>query len=215
MLRRRPCDYTGAHLRRGCAARRDPVAVHRVRRTAGAALRRRHFNTDPATARRTARTCHRAPPSTEEEYSAKEPRGRAFLHAATTSRRPRTRATSTRCCSPPAARSTTSTRAPRPAGHRSSRPPRPTYGSSSVAATPLRSASRRATACGRVAAGRGRGAGARRPDPCRRRLRSVPLRVLGPDAGRRRAANELTITSWDPVSKQPLFKVAAARVRKA
>jgi anaerobic selenocysteine-containing dehydrogenase len=29
------------------------------------------------------------------------------------------------------------------------------------------------------------------------------------------AANELTITSWDPVSKQPMFKVAAARVRKA
>ena len=29
------------------------------------------------------------------------------------------------------------------------------------------------------------------------------------------AANELTITSWDPVSKQPLFKLAAARARKA
>jgi anaerobic selenocysteine-containing dehydrogenase len=27
-------------------------------------------------------------------------------------------------------------------------------------------------------------------------------------------ANELTITSWDPVSKQPLFKVAAVRVTK-
>jgi hypothetical protein len=27
-----------------------------------------------------------------------------------------------------------------------------------------------------------------------------------------RAANELTITAWDPVSKQPLFKVAAVRV---
>jgi anaerobic selenocysteine-containing dehydrogenase len=27
-----------------------------------------------------------------------------------------------------------------------------------------------------------------------------------------RAANEMTITSWDPVSKQPLFKVAAVRV---
>jgi hypothetical protein len=27
-----------------------------------------------------------------------------------------------------------------------------------------------------------------------------------------RAANELTITAWDPVSKQPLFKVAAASV---
>jgi anaerobic selenocysteine-containing dehydrogenase len=29
---------------------------------------------------------------------------------------------------------------------------------------------------------------------------------------RRRAANELTITEWDPVSKQPMFKVAAVRV---
>ena len=28
------------------------------------------------------------------------------------------------------------------------------------------------------------------------------------------AANELTITEWDPVSKQPLFKVAAVRVSK-
>jgi len=29
-----------------------------------------------------------------------------------------------------------------------------------------------------------------------------------------RAANELTITQWDPASKQPLFKTAAARVTK-
>ena len=29
-----------------------------------------------------------------------------------------------------------------------------------------------------------------------------------------RAANELTITDWDPVSKQPLFKTAAANVRR-
>ncbi|GAA3262001.1 molybdopterin oxidoreductase family protein [Nonomuraea helvata] len=34
----------------------------------------------------------------------------------------------------------------------------------------------------------------------------------GPGAGSGRAANELTITDWDPVSKQPLFKTAAARV---
>jgi anaerobic selenocysteine-containing dehydrogenase len=34
----------------------------------------------------------------------------------------------------------------------------------------------------------------------------------GPD--RSRAANELTITAWDPVSKQPLFKVAAVRVAR-
>jgi ferredoxin-nitrate reductase len=29
-----------------------------------------------------------------------------------------------------------------------------------------------------------------------------------------RAANELTITDWDPVSKQPVFKIAAVRVKK-
>ncbi len=35
----------------------------------------------------------------------------------------------------------------------------------------------------------------------------------GPD-GRPRAANELTITEWDPVSKQPLFKVGTVKVTK-
>ncbi|WP_027935752.1 molybdopterin oxidoreductase family protein [Amycolatopsis sp. ATCC 39116] len=34
-------------------------------------------------------------------------------------------------------------------------------------------------------------------------------------SGRHRAANELTITDWDPVSKQPLFKTAAAAIRRA
>jgi anaerobic selenocysteine-containing dehydrogenase len=33
------------------------------------------------------------------------------------------------------------------------------------------------------------------------------------DPGRHRAANELTVTEWDPCSKQPLYKTAAARVR--
>jgi anaerobic selenocysteine-containing dehydrogenase len=32
--------------------------------------------------------------------------------------------------------------------------------------------------------------------------------------GRARAANELTITRWDPVSKQPIYKTAAVRVEK-
>jgi anaerobic selenocysteine-containing dehydrogenase len=35
-----------------------------------------------------------------------------------------------------------------------------------------------------------------------------------PADGAGRAANELTITAWDPVSKQPLFKVAAVRVQR-
>ncbi len=32
--------------------------------------------------------------------------------------------------------------------------------------------------------------------------------------GARRAANELTITDWDPLSKQPIFKTAAAAIRR-
>ncbi len=35
------------------------------------------------------------------------------------------------------------------------------------------------------------------------------------DPGRSRAANELTITEWDPVSKQPHFKYSAVKIRKA
>jgi anaerobic selenocysteine-containing dehydrogenase len=35
----------------------------------------------------------------------------------------------------------------------------------------------------------------------------------GPE-GHHRAANELTLTDWDPVSKQPIFKTAAAAVRR-
>jgi anaerobic selenocysteine-containing dehydrogenase len=41
----------------------------------------------------------------------------------------------------------------------------------------------------------------------------------GPEAGPAgapgRAANELTLSAWDPVSKQPLFKLAAARIERA
>lgn len=33
--------------------------------------------------------------------------------------------------------------------------------------------------------------------------------------GRHRAGNELTLTDWDPVSKQPIFKTAAARLHKS
>ncbi|GIH23671.1 molybdopterin oxidoreductase [Acrocarpospora phusangensis] len=36
--------------------------------------------------------------------------------------------------------------------------------------------------------------------------------AAGPEADNARAANELTMTVWDPVSKQPLYKIAAVRV---
>ena len=45
----------------------------------------------------------------------------------------------------------------------------------------------------------------------------VPFHYGYWDAGRdapARAANELTITSWDPVSKQPMFKLAAVAVER-
>jgi anaerobic selenocysteine-containing dehydrogenase len=42
----------------------------------------------------------------------------------------------------------------------------------------------------------------------------VPFHYGKREAQPPRAANELTITAWDPVSKQPIFKVAAARVTK-
>lgn len=37
---------------------------------------------------------------------------------------------------------------------------------------------------------------------------------LDPADGHERAANELTLTTWDPVSKQPAFKLAAVRVAR-
>jgi hypothetical protein len=36
----------------------------------------------------------------------------------------------------------------------------------------------------------------------------------GPDGHEPRAANELTLTRWDPVSKQPMFKVASVKVTR-
>ena len=38
--------------------------------------------------------------------------------------------------------------------------------------------------------------------------------AAGPNGNPPRAANELTITAWDPVSKQPLFKVAAVKAAR-
>jgi ferredoxin-nitrate reductase len=47
------------------------------------------------------------------------------------------------------------------------------------------------------------------------RLRDIdPGTVFVPFHYARQAANELTITAWDPVSKQPMFKLAAVRVAR-
>jgi hypothetical protein len=39
-------------------------------------------------------------------------------------------------------------------------------------------------------------------------------RAAGPDGRLGRAANELTLTAWDPVSKQPIYKVAAVALTR-
>jgi len=56
----------------------------------------------------------------------------------------------------------------------------------------------------------------------RRAAVEAPVRLCGIHRGTvfvpfhyaRQAANELTLTAWDPVSKQPMFKVTAVRVRR-
>jgi predicted molibdopterin-dependent oxidoreductase YjgC len=41
-----------------------------------------------------------------------------------------------------------------------------------------------------------------------------PKDLFAGDDGHHRAANELTPTEWDPASKQPIFKTAAAQARR-
>ena len=72
---------------------------------------------------------------------------------------------------------------------------------------------------GRVPPRRHRGARPHRTGDAGRGVRAVPLRTLGPRRPRptdadHRTANELTMTVWDPVSKQPSFKTAACRVTR-
>ena len=43
----------------------------------------------------------------------------------------------------------------------------------------------------------------------------IPFHYGSADAKDATAANELTITAWDPVSKQPYLKFAAVAIRKA
>ena len=43
----------------------------------------------------------------------------------------------------------------------------------------------------------------------------IPFHYGSADAHDPTAANELTITAWDPVSKQPYLKFAAVAIRKA
>ena len=198
-------------LRPAARRKRHPVAVYRRRaRTAPSGSTPTGTSTPiPTTARRSARTSRPAR-ARRGVYRAKEPHGRAFLHAAEYEPSPESPTTSTRCCSPPGRtlyHFHTRTKTGRAPQLQAAAPDvwvemSPTTRESRHREGDLsRVESRRGEVQGRPASRTSGG----------RRLRPVPLRRPGTaeDRDGPRAANELTATSWDPVSKQPQFKVAA------
>ena len=134
----RPCDYSGLSHERLRDAAGHPMAVHRgrARRHRAAVHRRRlqHRSRDRGDVRPGPRDRHARERARVPRQAAWRPRVPARRRLPPLARD--ARATSSRCSSPPAARSRTSTRAPRPPAPRSCRPPRPTSGSSSTARTP-------------------------------------------------------------------------------
>ena len=99
---------------------------------------------------------------------------------------------------------------------RSCRPPRPTSGSSCSRADADAAGHRRRRPRPRALAAR-RDRGARRGSPASARATSSSRSTTATGTAttaRARAANELTITAWDPVSKQPMFKLAAVAVER-
>ena len=219
----RPCDYTGITYDRlrGGSGIQWPCTAERPTAPSGSTPTAASTPT-PTTARPTATTSPPAPPAPRPSTAPRSPPGGRSCTPPTTSRRRRSPTTTTRSCSRPAAPSTTSTPAPRPAGRRSSTRPRRTswVEISAQRRRPPRHRRRRPRR------GRARPAARSRPAPASAAIRPgvvfVPFHYgywdTGP-GGREpthagRAANELTLTAWDPVSKQPMFKVAAVALTK-
>jgi anaerobic selenocysteine-containing dehydrogenase len=221
----RPCDYSGItyqRLRAGSGIQ-WPCPVGR---TEGAERLYTNgtFNTDPDFAETYGHDLATGAAFTEQEYRAKDPRGRAFLHAA--SYEPPPESTDEEF---PLLLTTgrtvyqfhTRTKTGRARQLNDAAPDSWVELSDKDAATVgasegdiVRVESRRGALEGRV-----------RISGVRPGVVFVPFHYgywdRAPDTGpgdgeghARRAANEVTITAWDPVSKQPLFKVAAVRVTK-
>ncbi len=154
------------------------------------------------------------------EYRAKAPNGRAFLHGAEYTPPHEEPDDDYPLCFTTGRTSTTSTPAPRPPARRSSSTQRPRSGSRSARVTPPAGARSRATG---FASNPARATSTPRCGSAT----SAPALVFAPfhygyfdqpegdqPATHPSAANELTLTEWDPVSKQPYFKFAAVRVTK-
>jgi anaerobic selenocysteine-containing dehydrogenase len=214
----RPCDYSGlSHARlRDAPGIQWPCtedAPDGTERLYGDGV----FATDPAVAETYGQDIVTGAPATEDEYRAKQPRGRAFLHAADYLPSPEVPSDEY-----PLLLTTGRTLYHFHTRTKTGRAPE------LQAAAPdvwIELSGADAEAIGvadgdvvRVRSPRGTIEGPARLGAIRPGLVFVPFHYGywdGDDGTTRRAANELTITAWDPVSKQPLFKVAAVAVERA
>jgi anaerobic selenocysteine-containing dehydrogenase len=174
------------------------------------------FNTDPEIAETYGQDLVTGAPATEEEYRAKEPRGRAFLHVAEYQASPEV----------PSEEHPLLLTTGRTLYHFHTRTKTGRAAQLEAAAPDVwvELSAADAAALGvadgdvvRVRSPRGAIEGPARLTGVRQGVVFVPFHYGYWDTGRdapSRAANELTITSWDPVSKQPMFKLAAVAVER-
>ncbi len=213
----RPCDYSGLSYEK---LRGGPGIQWPCTADAPDGTERLYvdgvFNTDPAVAETYGQDLVTGAPATEDEYRAKQPRGRAFLHAAAYHPSPEV---------PGDAYPLTLTTG-RTVYHFHTRT-KTARAPELQAAAPgvwVELSDADAAALGiadgdrvRVRSPRGAIEGPARVGGIRPGVVFVPFHYGYWDAAGdepARAANELTITSWDPVSKQPMFKVAAVAVER-
>jgi ferredoxin-nitrate reductase len=217
--RGRPCDYSAMtyerlHDCRGiqwpCTAE-SPGGIERLY-TDGV------FNTDPDTAETFGQDFGTGAPSTEEEYRAEQPAGRAFLHALDYEPSPEVPSDEW-----PLQLTTGRTVYHFHTRTRTGRAPALNDAAPDVWVE-LNGADAERIGLqdgdtARVESPRGAVEGPVRITEIRPGTVFVPFHygywdrsAAAPNGGRPCAANEMTITAWDPVSKQPLFKTAAVRV---
>jgi anaerobic selenocysteine-containing dehydrogenase len=220
--RGRPCDYTGMTY----DVLRDSGGIQWPCTPDAPEGRERlytdaHFNTDPDRAETYGQDLKTGAAFTAEEYRAKEPAGRAFIHAAEYEPSPEVPT--------PAYPELLTTG--RTVYHFHTRTKTGRAPELQAAAPDVwvelneADAERLGVAEGdvvRLTSPRGEMRGPVRIGGVRPGTVFVPFHYgywdvsenAGPDGAPPRAANELTITAWDPVSYQPIFKVSAVRVEK-